>query len=430
MSDTNTKNTVPLKKKNDKIKPAKQPVNNDWRDGWAHIQYEQHPTTGLESCICFLRNPLQGDSLYLPCMANAIRRTILADLPSYLPSRHSIQFIDTTSVLHSDMLSQRLHLCPVRMERLIQMEEPPTSILIQANIQNQGSMIQSVYLKDLMVEGFENPEDFWTNPSILWTRLQPGQSLQMNTTLEFGTSHTKDSGFQPCAGVRYTFTTSEDVLEAMVQQHSNKLQTEEQIEIFKKGHREQAVWKTQDGNPMEYVFQFDNLGAYPIQEVIPLACLILEKRFQRMSQLLERCLIILQEEGLDQYNKIHIPEQMKIETYSGEYNAFEITVFHENDTIMNEWTRKIRRDNRIEYIGYRMPHPQDPFAIVRIALNDKPTDTQTYLKNTLTVMKEYADEILQAWNGIRQQFRDRSPVPTVPVWEDWIESHIYEIIHE
>jgi len=390
-------------------------------DGWANIEMIDDIPGQTQILKFSLLNKID-EPKYWTSMANAIRRTILADLPNYLPSRDMMNVIESTSMLNPDVLSQRLHLCPVRVEKLIGLDNPQ-GIMIKANIQNTGSQIRSVYLRDLMVEGFDDPADFWTQPDTLWTRLQPGQGIELTTTLQFGTSYTIDTGFQPCAATRYVFASHEDVLQQMMSKMTFK--NEQDKELYRIAHQEQAVWRTKEGHPVEFIFTMESLGAYPVQEIIPTACLILEKRYHKMQVILDR----LQEQAQNR-PPWSIHDVIRVEKYTGDLQAFDFTISYENETIANHWTQRIRRDKEVQYIGYRIPHPQDHVVIIRIALHKKPDELINYFNDCVEKLKEHASGLEKEWESHRQLWRQRSPLPPVPGWEDWVESHIFEILKQ
>lgn len=409
-------------------KSKNQKIVDSWRTGWDLIEIINDEQGQLQTIKCVLRNDKdKDDAKYSPAMANAIRRTMIADLPNYQPSREMMNVIESTSMLNPDILSHRLHLCPVKLENIIE-KENPNNLLIKCFVQNNGNIIQNVYLKDLVVDGFEDPADFWTHPDVLWTKIQPGQKINLTTPLEFGTAHNKDSAYQPCSAVRYVFGTSEEVMEEMIADKT--FTSEQEKEEYKVAHKEQAVWKTRDGNPVEYQFQFDNLGSYPVQEVIPTACLIIENRYTKVQTTLNRIKNMILSGELKNRSPWIIDNVIKITNYSGELNAFEFFIFNENDTMANQWTQVIRRDKDVKFVGYRITHPQDSFVLIRLALHQPQEDTIEYLVACIDKLVEHAIDLERQWKETREQWYDRCPIPRVKGWNEWVIKNIYEIIQE
>lgn len=367
-----------------------------------------------------IRNPSENKAtLYFPSMANAIRRTILSDLPNYLPSRNLMSFQTCTSMIHQDMLSLRFHLCPIR---ILSVFENSSDITLFANISNETAQIQDVLLKQITIQRKEeqvSPEEFWTNPDILFTRLKPGQKIEFSCPVEFGSSSSKNAGFQPCAAVRYIFTTKPEEMDSIIS--TKTFATPEDELSFRKGHAEQAIWKNKEEQPMEYQFFMENIGCYPSQEVIPTALFIIGKRFQRMSSLFTLLL----------NQKIEfptIPKQMIVSPYNGTYRAFDITIYNETETTVDHWTQYVRRDPDVEYVGYRIPHPMDPIIVIRIALKQQPTDTMEYVSNCLMKLKEHTEQLYSFWETQREEWWKQCPEKKTPKWDAWMEEIIYQIL--
>lgn len=413
------------KKNTTKVSQETTPKEPQVITGFDNIEFIDDPHGQIQTVKFNLRNPTKGNPTYLVSMANALRRTIIADLPNYLASRELTQFNIANSVLNHDVLTQRLHLCPIRLENLIK-HDNPTGIMIRGNLTNETKQIRSVYLHELQVEGYEDPAEFWTHPEILWTRLQPGQQIEFSTLLEFGTSHRNDSGFQPCSAVRYTFATSDAAMDKIIEKKTFK--TEEDKERFRVGHREQGVHRLQDGTPYEYQFQLESLGVYPPQEVVPSACLILEGRYAQIQVILDRVANHVKNGEMKQ-GVIKIEDVITVQKYKGELEAFDFVIYYENDTLGNQWTQQIRTDDTVKFIGYRIPHPQDPLVVIRIALNEHSEDYNEYMLECIEKLKEHAAKLEKFWVDIRKMWHQRCPLPEMKDWEDWVQSRIFEIVH-
>lgn len=376
-----------------------------------------------------IRNERGKESIYPPCFANSLRRTILADLPSYLVSRKQIYFTEATSMIHQDMLTHRLHVCPIRLDKVITLDQPASLEFVCDRV-NPDNEMQDVYLKDFIPKYMEEEiaaENFWTNPDILIAKLKAGQGIRCQGSFQLGTSYTEDSGFQSVAAIRYINSTSEEVLEQKYQLAKSKgLIQPGQDELWKLNHREQAVDMNIDGCPMEYQFTMENLGVYQPLDLVPVASWILENRFMNMSQTLEDWLNHYQDmEGREVWKQ---GNHLEVAWYESDgVPALDLRFSHENETAADLLTYWMRRDSRVKFVGFRIPHPLDKLVVIRICLNQSERN-QKSAHEIVEFMKEYTDKMAKQWADFGVEFMKKVDYEMSEEMRIWLRESLPKIL--
>lgn len=376
-----------------------------------------------------IRNERGKVSQYPPCFANSLRRTILADLPTYLVSRKQIHFTEATSMIHQDMLTHRLHISPICLDKVIRLEQP-ASLEFVCDVSNPDDEMHDVLLKDFIPKYFDEvipAEDFWTNPNILIAKLRSGQAIRCQGSFHLGTSNTEDSGFQCVAAIRYTNSTSDEVLQQNFEAAKTKgLIMPGQEELWLVNHREQAVDLNNDGCPMEYHYRMENLGVYQPLDIIPVASWILENRFTNISQTLEDWLNHYQDmEGRESWKQ---GNHLEVTWYEAEgVPALDLRFSHENETFADLLTYWIRRDSRVKFVGFRIPHPLDKLVIIRIALTDS-TRTKEGAHNIIQLMKEHVDKLAKQWADFGKEFSEKTNYELSDEMKIWLRESLPKIL--
>lgn len=369
-----------------------------------------------------VKNERGKTSRYPPCFANSLRRTILADLPCYLVSRKQIHFTEATSMIHRDMLTHRLHICPIRIDRIIGLEQPASIEFVCDQI-NTNNEIQNVLLRDFIPKYFEQeitPTDFWTNPDILIAKLRAGQTIRCQGSFHLGTSYTEDSGFQSVAAIRYINGTSDDVLLRNYNIAKSKgVILLEQDELWKLTHREQAVDENNDGCPISYEFTMDNIGVYNPLDIVPVASYILENRFLNISQALDDW--INHFPNLDDRKSWKHGNRLEVTWYEADdVPALDLRFSHENETFADLITYWMCHDPRIKFVGFRIPHPSDKLVVIRVCMNDLTIRTTEVAHTIIRVVKEYADKIAKQWAEFGVEFMKQTNHELSKEMKTWI----------
>ena len=148
------------------------------------------------------------DKTLVTSMANAIRRTIIQELPIWAPGQVTI--LDNTTDYHPDVLIQRIHFITINQQALESLRQSPKDLSFQFTVDlptettNPGH--HKIYLWDYLssnnIESTELLRQLFPYNSLICT-MKPGQTLDLTFNLEQGQGqqHAKwtagFSSFQP-----------------------------------------------------------------------------------------------------------------------------------------------------------------------------------------------------------------------------------------
>lgn len=129
-------------------------------------------------------------------LANALRRSLLADVPSVAAVRDDVRVTANTGVLHDDFIASRIALVPVKLRATEVDAYVPGSVTLHLDVANEGMTPLDVTSRDLEVRLHGVPHPLprsvlppcpVTGDFILLTRLRPRQRLALHATLRKGT---------------------------------------------------------------------------------------------------------------------------------------------------------------------------------------------------------------------------------------------------
>lgn len=346
---------------------------------------------------------------------NAIRRTILSDIPivvfktsPYEENKANI-FINT-SRLNNEIVKQRLSCIPICIKNLE--EFPIKNYLLEIDVENKTDTSIIVTTKDFKIKDISKNTYLEDNdvkqlfppyipPTgngeyyIDFLRLRPkltdeipGERIKLTCEFSIGTSR-EDSTFNVTGTCSYGFTPNpekiEEQLEIRKQKWKDEGMTEQKIKF------EAANWKLLEG--MRYViknsfdFIIESVGIYDNEEIIIKACIILYKKLSELKQSIEQ-------------NQIEI-----IQSDNTLENSYDVILVNEDYTIGNILNHELYKIfytdlKLINYVGFKKIHPHDSDSILRISLVNKSqgiTSIETMLIATI-------EEAIKAIKGVKGCF--------------------------
>ena len=116
---------------------------------------------------------------------NGLRRIMMSDIPIHCISTHKINFINNTCMFDNEYLKHRLGLVSIKNNTLKDLND----IVLSINKKNNTDEIISVYMGDFTVKQRDDDlkiENIIKFPKTLFTKLKPGQQIEIQTTLEEG----------------------------------------------------------------------------------------------------------------------------------------------------------------------------------------------------------------------------------------------------
>ena len=342
-------------------------------------------------------------------LANAVRRTILSDIPLVVfktapYEENKANIIANTTRLNNEILKQRLSCIPIYIKNIE--DFPLKNYMLEVNVENITDTTMYVTTKDFIIRDVVTgkpvsetktreifPANDYTGYFIDFARLRPKISDEIpgekiNLTCEFSLSTAKVDGmFNAVSTCSYGFTVdtvAQDVLlEKLKQTWKDEGKTEAEIKFEVKN------WKLLDGLRVTKKDSFDytiqSIGVYTNYELVDKACEILIKKLDDIDTLIEK-------------DELKIDKAMN--TMS---NSFDIILENEDYTIgkVLEYFlyTKFYETKTLTFCGFKKMHPHDNYSIIRVAYKDA-VDKST-IKGSL---KEWIDDAKQVFGKIKKEF--------------------------
>lgn len=353
------------------------------------------------------------------CYVNAIRRTILADIPivvfkttPYEENKANILF--NTSRLNNEIIKQRLSCIPICISNFQDMSFK--KYLLEVDVENKTDTSIIVTTKDFKIRNLEtdtflddgevkkifppfispNGHEYYIEFLKLRPKISdeiPGERIKL--TSEFSVSSARDdSMFNVTGTCSYGCT-------------PNRSKIAEELEIRKQ------KWKDEGKNQTEIDFEADNwvlleglryvtknsfdfiiqtVGIYENEQIIIKACNILNEKFNELKQLISQDDI-----------------QIKVSDNTME-NSYDITLINEDYTVGNILNFELYKIfyselKLLNYVGFKKMHPHDSDSILRIAITDQTKGTssvKTMLNATIEEAIKKIKSIKGCFDGTRE----------------------------
>jgi DNA-directed RNA polymerase alpha subunit/DNA-directed RNA polymerase subunit L len=317
-------------------------------------------------------------------LANAIRRTILSDIPAtvfYTGSAQPSQCIvhANTTRLHNEILKHRLSCIPIHIQEL---DLLPENYVMELDMQNDTDSVIIVSTEHFRIRNKANdnyltkeetrkifPACAKTNMFIDFARLRPkiGDTIpgeKLKITSEFSVHTAKDdSMFNVVSKCSYGNTVDIVKANGVWEEHERKLKsdgsTSEEIMIQKKNfyildaHRSYA--------PDSFDFAIQSVGVYDNKEIIRKACVVLQNKLVDLQLKLTE---IAQASNLNAIQIKHSETTVE--------NCFDIILENEDYTIgkvleLILYERYYVSESILTYCGFKKFHPHDLDSTIRLA---------------------------------------------------------------
>lgn len=346
---------------------------------------------------------------------NAIRRTILSDIPivcfkttPYEENKANI-LINTTR-LNNEILKQRLSCIPICIPNLE--DTPIKNYLLEVDVENKIDVTVIVTTKDFNIKDISSntyldegeqkkifppfiPPTGSGEYYIDFVRLRPRISDEIpgeriKFTCEFSVSTARDdSMFNVTGTCAYGFSPDPEKMAEQLEIRKQKWKDEDKKEAEIKF--EAANWKLLEGlryvkkNSFDFVLQ--TVGIYENEQIIIKASQILLQKFEVFKKSLMQ-------------DEVEIkPSENTME------NCYDITLENEDYTIGNilnyELYAIFYTDLKLlDYVGFKKLHPHDLNSLLRVALTDKTKSVST----VKTMLAKVIDEAITKIEGIKGCF--------------------------
>ena len=338
-------------------------------------------------------------------IANAVRRTILSDIPTVVFKTSPYEeckanIITNTSRLNNEILKQRLSCIPVHI--LNYEEINLKNYLLEVNVENTTDTTMYVTTKDFKIKNLLTdsylsekdtrnifPPNDYTGDFIDFVRLRPKLSddlpgEKIHLTCEFSLFNAKNDGmFNVVSTCSYGFTPDDIAIDnelvKKIQGWKDEGKNEKEI-VF-----ETKNWKLLDALRIVKKDSFDfivqTIGVYSNNEIVNKACSIINKRLDDLELLVNS-------------------DELEIKTSNTTANCYDISLQNEDYTIGKTieyilYEKYFEGTKILSFVGFKKFHPHDAESIIRVAFKN-PIDISSikgYLLDSILDAKNIYDKI-------------------------------------
>ncbi len=353
---------------------------------------------------------------------NAVRRTILSDIPIVVFKTTPYEENNTTisintSRLNNEIIKQRLSCIPIHIDYLDMGKNSIDNYLLELDVENKTDTIMVVTTKDFKILNTQTnkyldegevkkifPPFIPPNGSgeyyIDFVRLRPkisdeipGERIKLTCKFTIGTAR-NDSMFNVTGTCSYGCTPDlekmEEQLEIRKQKWKDEGKKENEIKF------ESANWKLLEG--LRYViknsfdFVIESVGIYSNEQIIIESCKILIRKLEELKHLFET----------DEVEIKHSDNILE--------NCYDVTLVNEDYTIGNILNYELYKIfytelKQLNYVGFKKLHPHDMDSILRLSLEDNTKGIST----VKVMLQAVIDESVKKITGIKGCFDGSRP---------------------
>jgi DNA-directed RNA polymerase subunit L len=342
-------------------------------------------------------------------LANAIRRTILSDIPLVVfrttpYEQNKANIIANTSRLNNEILKQRLSCIPIHIKDID--DFPLKNYQLEVNVENITDTMMYVTTENFVINDLVTgkpideaknreifPADDYTGYFIDFVRLRPkiseelpGEKIHLTCELSIGTAK-EDGMFNVVSTASYGYTVDtlaqEATLEKLKQKWKDEGKNADEVNFEAKN------WKLLDGMRITKQDSFDfiiqTVGIFDNIELVQKACEILIDKLQYQDSLIEKDQLVIEKSQNTMANSYDIILENEDYTIGKVLEYFMYTKFYEPKILT--------------FCGFKKMHPHDSQSIIRVAYRE-PIDISTIKGN----LKECIDGASQVFAKVRKDF--------------------------
>ena len=346
-------------------------------------------------------------------IANAIRRTILSDIPLVIfktspYEENKATIIKNTTRLNNEIIKQRLSCIPIHIKEPEGF--PFKNYIMEVNVENITDTVMFVTTENFIIKEITTgkvldqaktreifPANDYTGYFIDFVRLRPkvfedtpgdkntGEKIHLTCEFSIGTAK-EDGCFNVASTCSYGFTVDDVARDAVLQKEIQTWKDEgkkaEEIDFETKN------WLLLDGMRIykkdSFDFSIQSVGIHSNYELLDKACDILIKRLDNLDGIIET-------DKLEITNSLNTLE-----------NSFDIILVDDDYTIgkIIEYFlyTKFYETNILTFCGFKKYHPHDPNSTIRVAYKD--AVEKSSIKGHL---KECIDGAKQVYSKIKKE---------------------------
>lgn len=332
-------------------------------------------------------------------LANALRRTILSDIPittifteTYNDNKCNIE-INTTR-LHNEIIKQRLSCIPIHIEEL---DILPGNYLLEIDVINESDTIKIITTEDFKIKNKVNgnyltkeethrifPACPKTNMYIDFARLRPGvgniPGEQLKLTAEFS-NHTAgdNSMFNVVSICSYGNSIDSTKVNEVWSDYENKLRSEQTTDEDIKLHKKNFYLLDAQRHYIENSFDFSiqSIGIYDNKTILKKACEIIMNKLDNFITMVDSDIIPIKQ------SETVMEDSFDIVLENEDYTLGKIIEY----SLYNKY---YNGENTLSFCGFKKFHPHDNESIVRVAFkkNGDKNLLRTYLYSCCNDLKD------------------------------------------
>ncbi len=347
-------------------------------------------------------------------LANALRRTIISDIPLVIfrtsPNEQNKCTIHVnTSRLNNEIIKQRLSCIPIHIKDIE--EFPLKNYILELNVENTTDTVMIITSENFEIKDLTTgkhlpkdkireifPADDTTGYFIDFIRLRPRISDEIpgekiHLTCEFDIGSAKEDGmFNSVSTCSYGFSADTASQEAELvrkrQTWKDEGKNEKEIEFESKN------WKLLDAKRIykkdSFDFMIQTVGVYTNNEIVDIGCRILITKLAELQAIIEK-------------------DELEIKNADNTMsNCFDVILVDEDYTIgkVLEYFlyTKFYETNMLTYCGFKKMHPHDNYSIIRLSYRE-PVEKST-IKGHLN---ECINVSVQVYTVMKKEFTKLVP---------------------
>jgi DNA-directed RNA polymerase subunit L len=350
---------------------------------------------------------------------NAIRRTILSDIPIVVfkttpYEENKANIIINTTRLNNEIIKQRLSCIPICISDFNNMSFK--NYLLELDVENKTDTKMIVTTKDFKIRNITtdtflddaelkkifppfvspNGHEFYIDFLRLRPKISdeiPGERIKL--TCEFSVSTARDDSMFNVTGT-CSYGCTPDPTKINTELDIRKQKWEDEGKKPDEIKFEAENWVLLEGLRYVKKYSFDfilqSVGIYDNEQIIIKACDILNTRFEELLKMLSQ-------------DEVEIkPSDSTME------NCYDITLVNEDYTIGNILNYELYQEfyselKVLDYVGFKKLHPHDSDSILRICLKDKTkgvSSVKTILQGTIEQVRKKLKSIKGLFDGTRE----------------------------
>ena len=354
------------------------------------------------------------------CFANALRRTILCDIPTVVirTEDHEVnqcRITKNTSRLHNEIIQQRISCIPIHAYDPEFVSKYSLELHVQNNEEQTIRMVTSKdfklrikdsnparYLSEEETKKVFPPNEI-TAHYIDIVRLRPkmgnatpGEEIQLTAEFSVGTAKI-NSMFNAVSLSTYGFTQDKikatEVWEQLEKKYESEGMSKDEIAHMKSDfyHLDAQRYFL----PNSFDFKVKSVGVYQNKDIVHKACSLLCSKFDKtISALDENIVPILESHSSAKNGFVSIIE-------STVENSYDIILHNEDDTLGNILSYMMyqtyflqKETQELTFVAFKKFHPHDPYGVLRVAYKNAVekgaiiTDLKAVLKESRRIVED------------------------------------------